>query len=95
MTITKPDLAKIYQGGLMQGAVSQFINNPVRCYIVRNLDTLNSTAEKINFTINVGKEITRTLKNAKMKKNVLTPKESMPQIIKHVRNGKKKKILKE
>ena len=65
--ISKPDLTTIYQGGLLQGGwlchslfliKSEVIN-------VRNLATLNSTAGKIKFAINVGKKIILTHRNVK------------------------------
>ena len=55
--------------------MSQFIPNPVRCYNVRNLATLNSTAGKMMFAINVGKNITLTPRNAQMNQNLLIAKE--------------------
>ena len=49
----------------------------------------------MKFAINVGKKIIQTLKNARMKRNVSIAKETMPLMIKHVRNGKRKKKFKE
>ena len=37
-------------------AVPQFISNPIRCINVRNLVTLNSTAEKKGLSNNCGQE---------------------------------------
>ena len=42
---------------------------------VRNLVTLNSTAGKMRFAINVAKKIIQTPRNAKMNRNVLMAKE--------------------
>ena len=49
----------------------------------------------MKFALNVGKKITQTIKNARMKQNVSIAKVSMNQIIKNVQNGKKKRKFKE
>ena len=62
---------------------------------VRNLATLNSTAGKMRFAINVGKKITLTPRNAKMNQNVVIAKEIIHRMIGHVQNGKKGKKYRE
>ena len=76
-------------------AESQFIPIQSDTINVRNLATLNSTAGKMRFAINVGKKITLTPRNAKMNQNVLIAKEIMHQMIENAQNGKKRKKYRE
>ena len=66
LTFQSQTLPKYIRVGYYRVAVSQFILNPVRCYKcqVSSLVTLNLTAGKIKFAINVAKKIIQTLNHA-------------------------------
>ena len=96
LTFQSQTLPKYIRVGLYRVAVSQFIPNPIRCFKCQTFGhTKFNCRKKMKFAINVGKKIIQTLNNARMKRNVLTAKETMPLMIKHVQNGKRKRKFKE
>ena len=54
--LPKSDLAKIHQGGLLQGGVSQFIPNPIRCYKCQKFGRTKFNCRKNEVCNKCGKE---------------------------------------